>query len=54
MRNLLPPLMVMRMLAKNPRTPLGIVKDYLAKKLQEENAQIEAVSIQIVFYSNLF
>jgi hypothetical protein len=41
--NLLPPLMVIRMLQKNPKTPLGIVKDYLSRKLQEDNSLIEAV-----------
>ncbi len=49
LKNLLPPLMVMRMLAKNPKTPIGIIKDYLAKKLQEENTQILAVIRSVLF-----
>lgn len=45
--------MVVRMLSKNPKTPLVIVKDYLTKKLQEENSAIEAVSV-FDFLLNIF
>eukprot|EP00475_Leptophrys_vorax_P003669 TRINITY_DN12152_c0_g1_i2.p1 TRINITY_DN12152_c0_g1~~TRINITY_DN12152_c0_g1_i2.p1 ORF type:complete len:731 (-),score=192.03 TRINITY_DN12152_c0_g1_i2:68-2260(-) len=45
--NLLPPLMVIRMLQKNSQTPIGIVKDYLTRKLQEDNTLIEAHEVEI-------
>jgi hypothetical protein len=55
-KRLLPPLMVMRMLAKNKQTNLGIVKDYLTKKLQEDSSIIESVSsstfVKLTFFKH--
>ncbi|KAJ7570925.1 hypothetical protein O6H91_01G140100 [Diphasiastrum complanatum] len=39
--NLLPPLIVLQMLAKNQTLTLSVVKDYIARQLQEESRLIE-------------
>jgi hypothetical protein len=36
-RNLLPPLMVVDVLARNSNATLAVIKDYITKRLQQEN-----------------
>lgn len=50
--NLLPPLIVVRMLSKNPETPLRIVKKYLLRKLQDESDLIMADEREIQKYQD--
>lgn len=38
---LMPPLAVVRLLAKNPSTPLGVVQQYLLEKFEEEQTSLE-------------
>eukprot|EP00475_Leptophrys_vorax_P003131 TRINITY_DN11815_c0_g1_i1.p1 TRINITY_DN11815_c0_g1~~TRINITY_DN11815_c0_g1_i1.p1 ORF type:complete len:175 (+),score=46.90 TRINITY_DN11815_c0_g1_i1:379-903(+) len=44
--------MVMRLLAKNERTPLGAVKDYLTRKLQEDSNIIESHEVEMKQYQD--
>ena len=46
-RQLLPPLVVLQELAKNPALPLGVVRDYVARQLAAESAAIEQDRAQI-------
>lgn len=46
-RQLLPPLVVLQELAKNPALPLGVVRDYVARQLAAESATIEQDRAQI-------
>ena len=39
--NLLPPLLVVQTLAHNSTATLGVVKDYLSRRLQQEQSEIE-------------
>jgi hypothetical protein len=39
-RNLLPPLMVVDVLARNSNATLAVIKDYVTKRLQQENQSI--------------
>jgi hypothetical protein len=39
--NLLPPLVVLQTLAKNPKLKLSVVKAYIARQLASENSRIE-------------
>jgi hypothetical protein len=39
--NLLPPLLVIQILSRNPKTMLGVVKDYITGRLLAEGTQIE-------------
>ena len=48
--NLLPPLVVLSILAKNPTLQLGIVKDYIARQLSAESAHIQEDRAQIAKY----
>ena len=48
--NLLPPLVILQTLAKNPRLKLSLVKDYMARQLKAENASIEEDQRQIEKY----
>ena len=48
--NLLPPLVVLSILAKNPTLQLGIVKDYIARQLTAESAHIQKDRAQIAKY----
>ena len=47
---LLPPLVVLQTLAKNPRLKLSLVKDYMARQLRQESAHIEEDRRQIAKY----
>ncbi len=47
---LLPPLVILQILAKNPRLKLSLVKDYMARQLKAENASIEEDQRQIEKY----
>lgn len=49
-KGLLPPLVVLQILAKNPRLKLSLVKDYMARQLSAENASIEEDQRQIRKY----
>ena len=46
-RQLLPPLLVLQELAKNPALPLGVVRDYVARQLAADSAAIEQDRAQI-------
>ena len=48
--NLLPPLVVLSILAKNPNLQLSIVKDYIARQLSAESAHIQEDRAQIAKY----
>lgn len=48
--NLLPPLVVLGILAKNPTLQLGVVKDYIARQLSAESAHIQEDRAQIAKY----
>lgn len=48
--NLLPPLVVLSILAKNPNLQLSIVKDYIARQLTAESAHIQEDRAQIAKY----
>jgi len=50
--NLLSPLIVVRMLAQNPKAPLGVVREYIIRKLQDETAVIEADEREIKRYQD--
>jgi len=39
--NLIPPLLVIQILAQKPTTTLNVIKDYITKRLLEENKQIQ-------------
>lgn len=39
--NLLPPLIVLQKLSKNPKLTLAVVKEYIARQLQQETRLIE-------------
>ena len=39
--NLMPPLVVLSTLAKNPKLKLSVVKDYIARQLKAESAHID-------------
>lgn len=41
--NLLPPLLAVQILSQNPNTTLGLIKDYITKRLQQENKEISEV-----------
>ena len=47
---MLPPLVILQILAKNPRLKLSLVKDYMARQLKAENASIEEDQRQISKY----
>lgn len=48
--NLLPPLVVLSILAKNSNLQLSIVKDYIARQLSAESAHIQEDRAQIAKY----
>ena len=48
--NLLPPLVVLAILAKNPSLQLRVVKDYIARQLSAESAHIQEDRAQIAKY----
>ena len=48
--NLLPPLVVLAILAKNPTLQLRVVKDYIARQLSAESAHIQEDRAQIAKY----
>jgi hypothetical protein len=48
--NLLPPLVVLQTLAKNPELKMGIVKDYIGRQLATSNASIQADRESIAKY----
>lgn len=48
--NLLPPLVILQILAKNPNLKLSLVKNYMARQLKAENASIEEDQCQIAKY----
>lgn len=48
--NLLPPLVVLSILAKNPNLQLSIVKDYIARQLSAESSHIQEDRAQIAKY----
>lgn len=48
--NLLPPLVVLTILAKNPTLQLGVVKDYMARQLSAESTHIQEDRAQIAKY----
>jgi len=48
--NLLPPLLILQILATNPRLKLSLVKEYMTRQLKAENACIEEDQRQIAKY----
>ena len=48
--SLLPPLVVLSILAKNPKLQLSTVKDYIARQLTAESANIQEDRAQIAKY----
>ena len=48
--NLLPPLIVLKTLAKNPRLKVSLVKEYVARQLRSETQHIEEDRRQIAAY----
>lgn len=48
--NLLPPLVVLSILAKNPSLQLSTVKDYIARQLTAESTHIQDDRAQITKY----
>ncbi len=48
--NLLPPLVVLSILAKNPALQLSTVKEYIARQLTAESAHIQEDRAQIAKY----
>ena len=48
--NLLPPLVVLSILAKNPKLQLSTVKEYIARQLTAESAHIQEDRAQIAKY----
>jgi hypothetical protein len=50
--NILPPLLVIQILASKPNVTLGVVKDYIIGKLEREQAMI--VEVQFYFLSSCF
>jgi len=48
--NLLPPLVVLSILAKNPNLQLSVVKDYIARQLSAESSHIQEDRAQIAKY----
>lgn len=47
---LLPPLVVLSILAKNPNLQLSVVKDYIARQLSAESSHIQEDRAQIAKY----